>query len=173
MVARAARHRDKPSGLFARLREALLARRRAREDAEDLALVREALAEGGEPIPWEQVKAENDKVLTLCPDATLRSMISVHADPDELRELLYRRPKALGALIEAANLLKEPAWQHLRPSVKVLHDPDGGTEQLYLVLAAEAPLNDTVLELVDFKSSWYERCADARNAGIAVAADAK
>jgi hypothetical protein len=37
----------------------LQARRRAREDAEDLALVREALAEGGEPIPWEQVKAEN------------------------------------------------------------------------------------------------------------------
>ena len=28
------------------------------EDAADLAAAREALAEGGEPIPWEQVKAE-------------------------------------------------------------------------------------------------------------------
>lgn len=59
MVVRTARQQDKPPGWVTRLRTMLQARRRAREDAEDLALVREALAEGGEPIPWEQVKAEN------------------------------------------------------------------------------------------------------------------
>jgi predicted transcriptional regulator len=31
------------------------------EEAADLAAAREALAEGGEPIPWEQVEAEWDK----------------------------------------------------------------------------------------------------------------
>jgi len=60
MVARTTRRQGKPLWLVARLRQALLARRRAREDAEDLGLVREALAEGGDPIPWEQVKAENE-----------------------------------------------------------------------------------------------------------------
>ncbi len=32
----------------------------AREDAEDLAAAREALADGETPIPWETVKAELD-----------------------------------------------------------------------------------------------------------------
>ncbi len=32
----------------------------AREDAEDLAAAREALADGGAPVPWEKLKAELD-----------------------------------------------------------------------------------------------------------------
>jgi len=32
----------------------------AREEAEDLAAAREALADGEKPIPWEQVKAKWD-----------------------------------------------------------------------------------------------------------------
>jgi len=34
----------------------------AREDAEDLAAAREALADGEAPIPWEEVKARLDAV---------------------------------------------------------------------------------------------------------------
>lgn len=32
----------------------------AREDAEDLAAAREALADGGAPVPWVKLKAELD-----------------------------------------------------------------------------------------------------------------
>ena len=32
----------------------------ARENAEDLAAAREALADGGAPVPWEKLKAELD-----------------------------------------------------------------------------------------------------------------
>jgi hypothetical protein len=63
VIARAAHQSDRPLGVWERLRMRLSARRRAREDAEDLALVREARAEmaaGAEPIPWEQVKVEHD-----------------------------------------------------------------------------------------------------------------
>jgi hypothetical protein len=51
--------RGSAAGLWTRLREALTARRRAREEAEDAWLAKEAeraIEEGGEPIPWEQVK---------------------------------------------------------------------------------------------------------------------
>ncbi len=34
----------------------------AREEAEDLAAAREALADGEAPVPWEQVKAELDAI---------------------------------------------------------------------------------------------------------------
>ena len=37
-----------------------LAELEAREDAEDLAAAREALADGEAPIPWEEVKARLD-----------------------------------------------------------------------------------------------------------------
>ena len=37
-----------------------LAELEAREDAEDLAAAREALADGGAPVPWEKLKAELD-----------------------------------------------------------------------------------------------------------------
>jgi hypothetical protein len=59
MIAKAERRSAQPTGFRARLR-AFFFRRQAREDAEDLELVREALAEGGEPIPWEQVKRDLD-----------------------------------------------------------------------------------------------------------------
>ena len=62
MVTKAERRRDSSRrGILARLGDALFARRRARqaaEDAEDLELVREARAEGGEPIPWDQIKRD-------------------------------------------------------------------------------------------------------------------
>lgn len=63
MIAKATRHGDRAVGVWERLRLRLSARRRAREDAEDLALIREARAEmeaGAAPIPWEQVKAEHE-----------------------------------------------------------------------------------------------------------------
>lgn len=34
----------------------------AREEAEDLAAAREALADGESPVPWEQVKARLDAI---------------------------------------------------------------------------------------------------------------
>ncbi len=37
-----------------------LAEWEARENAEDLAAAREALADGGAPVPWEKLKAELD-----------------------------------------------------------------------------------------------------------------
>ena len=37
-----------------------LAELEARENAEDLAAAREALADGGAPVPWEKLKAELD-----------------------------------------------------------------------------------------------------------------
>lgn len=37
-----------------------LAELEARENAEDLAAAREALADGGAPVPWEKLKAEMD-----------------------------------------------------------------------------------------------------------------
>ena len=37
-----------------------LAELEARENAEDLAAAREALAEGGAPVPWEKLKGELD-----------------------------------------------------------------------------------------------------------------
>ncbi len=37
-----------------------LAELEARENAEDLAAAREALADGGAPMPWEKLKAELD-----------------------------------------------------------------------------------------------------------------
>ena len=37
-----------------------LAELEAREEAEDLAAAREALADGEAPVPWEQVKAKLD-----------------------------------------------------------------------------------------------------------------
>ncbi|KAB2644410.1 MAG: hypothetical protein DVB27_12210 [Verrucomicrobia bacterium] len=37
-----------------------LAEWEARENAEDLAAAREALADGGAPMPWEKLKAELD-----------------------------------------------------------------------------------------------------------------
>jgi hypothetical protein len=39
-----------------------LAELEAREEAEDLAAARAALADGEAPVPWEQVKAELDAV---------------------------------------------------------------------------------------------------------------
>jgi hypothetical protein len=57
MIAKAERRPTRPVGFRARLR-AFFFRRQAREDAEDLELIREALAEGGEPISWEQVKRD-------------------------------------------------------------------------------------------------------------------
>jgi hypothetical protein len=61
MIAKAQHGTDKPhGGLFARLRNVLFARRRARqaaEDAEDLALALERLRDTDDrPIPWEQAK---------------------------------------------------------------------------------------------------------------------
>jgi len=47
--------RRKFAVLPAELAEAAL---EALEDAEDLEAIRQARAEGGEPIPWEEVKAE-------------------------------------------------------------------------------------------------------------------
>ena len=37
-----------------------LAELEARENAEDLAAAREALADGGAPVPWEKLKADLD-----------------------------------------------------------------------------------------------------------------
>jgi hypothetical protein len=37
-----------------------LAELEARENAEDLAAAREALADGGAPVPWEKLKTELD-----------------------------------------------------------------------------------------------------------------
>lgn len=37
-----------------------LAELEARENTEDLAAAREALADGGAPVPWEKLKAELD-----------------------------------------------------------------------------------------------------------------
>ncbi len=39
-----------------------LAELEAREDAEDLAAAREALADGETPVPWEEVKARLDAI---------------------------------------------------------------------------------------------------------------
>ena len=63
MIAKAQHGADRPHrGLIARLRDALFARRRARqaaEDAEDLALAQERLRNADDkPIPWEQAKRE-------------------------------------------------------------------------------------------------------------------
>lgn len=62
MIAKATHRGRGPLGMIARARELLLARRRAREEAEDSRDVADALERlhdpEDRPIPWEQVKRE-------------------------------------------------------------------------------------------------------------------